>query len=53
MTATSCIASRRLTVEQTPVDGSVNLQSVSVDYDPAKDVPWNLRADTGRIPTGW
>jgi lipopolysaccharide export system protein LptC len=43
---------KALTVQQTPVDGSVNLQSVTVDYDPAKDVPWNLRADTGRIPPG-
>jgi LPS export ABC transporter protein LptC len=40
------------TVVQTPADGSVSLQGVAVSYDPAQDVPWSLRADTGRIPPG-
>ncbi len=41
-----------LTVQQIPADGSINLQSISGDYEPARDVPWHLRADTGRIPPG-
>lgn len=40
------------TVQQTPADGSVSLQTVAVNYDPAAQVPWTLRADTGRIPPG-
>lgn len=39
-------------VEQTPADGSVTLRNVSVDYDPAAQIPWNLRSDLGRIPSG-
>jgi lipopolysaccharide export system protein LptC len=40
------------TIQQMPADGSVSLQSVAVNYDPARQVPWNLRADTGRIMLG-
>lgn len=36
-------------VVQTPSDGSVKLSDVSINYDPAVDVPWSLHADTGRI----
>lgn len=39
-------------VIQAPADGSVNLQQVSVDYDPATEMPWDLSADSGRIPAG-
>ncbi len=41
-----------VTVMQAPGDGSVSLQEVTVDYDPAARNPWNLRADNGRIPPG-
>jgi lipopolysaccharide export system protein LptC len=40
------------TAQQTPTDGSVSLQSVAVNYDPAQATPWTLRADTGRIAAG-
>ncbi len=39
-------------VEQAPADGSVALRSVSLDYDPATDLPWQLTAATGRLPAG-
>lgn len=37
---------------QTPVDGSFDLHSVSVNYDPTGQAPWTLSADTGRISPG-
>ncbi len=40
------------TVVQAPGDGSVNMQAVSVNYDPATQVPWSLRADTGKMRLG-
>lgn len=40
------------TVLQAPGDGSVSLRQVAIDYDPGTRNPWNLRADTGRIPPG-
>jgi LPS export ABC transporter protein LptC len=40
------------TVAQSQGDGSVDLQRVTIDYDPAARTPWNLRADAGRIPPG-
>jgi lipopolysaccharide export system protein LptC len=40
------------TVVQTPADGSISLQSVAMNYDPAGQAPWTLHADTGRIPPG-
>jgi len=39
-------------VIQSPADGSINLDRVQVNYDPAAEVPWNLRADTGRMRAG-
>ena len=30
-------------VIQSPADGSIDLDKVQVNYDPAADVPWNLR----------
>lgn len=36
-------------VVQMPADGTINLLDVSVNYDPAVEVPWNLHAETGRI----
>ena len=31
-------------------DGTIFLQEVRVSYDPVTEIPWDLRADTGRIP---
>jgi lipopolysaccharide export system protein LptC len=31
-------------------DGTIYLQEVHVNYDPFADIPWDLRANTGRIP---
>ncbi len=31
-------------------DGAVELQTVSVRYDPADNVPWHLQATVGRMP---
>lgn len=39
-------------VVQAPGDGSVRMEQVTVDYDPATDVPWTLRADQGRMRSG-
>lgn len=36
-------------VVQQPADGSVRLEEVSVNYDPAQQVPWRLTADTGQV----
>lgn len=41
-----------VTVRQAPVDGSVGLDQVTIDYDPAARNPWTLRADAGTIPRG-
>jgi lipopolysaccharide export system protein LptC len=41
-----------ITVRQTPADGSVSLERVTIDYGPAARNPWTLRADTGTIPRG-
>jgi LPS export ABC transporter protein LptC len=43
---------RASTVVQTPGDGSVNMENVSVDYEPATQIPWSLRADTGKMLPG-
>lgn len=37
---------------QEPTDGGVNLQDVTIDYDPAADLPWTLTASEGRIRAG-
>lgn len=39
-------------VVQSPADGSVALRAVSIDYDPATEVPWRLRADRGVMGPG-
>jgi lipopolysaccharide export system protein LptC len=39
-------------VTQTLADGSVALEAVNLDYDPGAEAPWNVRADTGRVPAG-
>jgi LPS export ABC transporter protein LptC len=36
--------------EQTLADGTITMRDVSVNYEPAAQVPWNLRADRGQIP---
>jgi lipopolysaccharide export system protein LptC len=36
-------------VTQTQTDGSIDLHRVALDYDPGAELPWNVRADTGRI----
>ncbi len=36
--------------EQQLADGTITMQEVAVDYDPAAQVPWKLRADRGQIP---
>ena len=38
------------TAEQILADGTITLQEVSVDYEPAAQVPWKLRANRGQIP---
>lgn len=40
------------TVAQSPADGSVRLDTVTLDYEPSADVPWHLRADTGKLHAG-
>jgi LPS export ABC transporter protein LptC len=40
------------TAVQAPADGSVELRDVAVNYDPATDVPWTLRATAGRLLPG-
>jgi len=39
-------------VTQNPADSSVALQNVTLDYDPETEAPWQLRAETGRLPPG-
>lgn len=39
-------------VVQSPGDGSVTMREVTIDYDPAADVPWTLRADRGTMRSG-
>ena len=36
--------------EQLLADGTITMQDVTVDYEPAAQVPWKLRADRGHIP---
>ncbi len=36
--------------EQLLADGTITMQEVAVDYEPAAQVPWKLRADRGQIP---
>ncbi len=36
--------------EQALADGTITMQDVNVDYVPAAQVPWKLRADRGQIP---
>ena len=36
--------------EQTLTDGTITMQDVAVDYEPAAEVPWKLKADRGQIP---
>jgi len=36
--------------EQLLADGTITMRDVTVDYEPAAQVPWKLRADRGQIP---
>ncbi|MBL8202222.1 MAG: LPS export ABC transporter periplasmic protein LptC [Chromatiales bacterium] len=36
--------------EQLLADGTITMQDVAVDYEPAAQVPWKLRASRGQIP---
>lgn len=36
--------------EQTLADGTITMREVEVDYAPAAQVPWKLKADRGQIP---
>ncbi len=36
-------------VVQHPADGNISLEGVTVNYDPASDIPWRLTADTGQV----
>jgi LPS export ABC transporter protein LptC len=36
--------------EQALADGTITMQDVAVDYEPAAQVPWKLRAERGQIP---
>jgi lipopolysaccharide export system protein LptC len=36
--------------EQLLADGTITMRDVAVDYEPAAQVPWKLRADRGQIP---
>ncbi len=36
--------------EQVLADGTITMRDVTVDYEPAAQVPWKLRADRGQIP---
>lgn len=40
------------TVTQAPDDGSVGMENVHVNYDPATETPWSLKADTGKMLAG-
>ncbi len=39
-------------VNQVMADGSVALEEVALDYGRGSDLPWNVRAEAGRIPPG-
>lgn len=39
-----------VSAEQTLTDGTITMQDVAVDYEPAAQVPWKLKADRGQIP---
>ncbi|MEQ1801202.1 MAG: LPS export ABC transporter periplasmic protein LptC [Gammaproteobacteria bacterium] len=36
--------------EQLLADGTITMRDVAVNYEPAAQVPWKLRADRGQIP---
>jgi LPS export ABC transporter protein LptC len=36
--------------EQALADGTITMRDVAVDYEPAAQVPWKLRAERGQIP---
>jgi LPS export ABC transporter protein LptC len=36
--------------EQLLADGTITMRDVTVDYEPAAEVPWKLRANQGQIP---
>ncbi len=36
--------------KQTLTDGTITMRNVAVDYEPAAQVPWKLKADRGQIP---
>jgi LPS export ABC transporter protein LptC len=36
--------------EQLLADGTITMREVAVDYAPAAEVPWRLKADRGQIP---
>jgi lipopolysaccharide export system protein LptC len=36
-------------VVQQPANGTVTLENVAVNYDPATSIPWRLTADTGEV----
>lgn len=38
--------------EQDTTDASIAMQEIEMLYGPADGLPWNVRADTGRIPAG-
>lgn len=39
-------------VNEVLADGSVSLEAVTLDYGHGAELPWNVRAATGRIPPG-
>jgi LPS export ABC transporter protein LptC len=39
-----------IAAEQTLADGTITMRNVAVDYEPAAQVPWKLKADRGQIP---
>lgn len=38
------------TASQSLADGAVKMEDVRMIYDPLTDIPWDVRADTGRMP---
>ena len=48
--ARSSTGLRTTAAEQLLADGTITMQDVTVDYEPAAQVPWKLRADRGQIP---
>ena len=39
-----------MAAEQLLADGTITMRDVNVDYEPAAQVPWKLKADRGQIP---